>query len=123
MDGESEDTLTKAMPPAITWRGGLTPGYGTKRAPNYPKTVSNVWMPLPHEGRFCHFIVTRYSHGDTRVAVSICNSNGAHLSNRLDHSEGLTENVDERAQWFLDPEAFQAYKKQRAEGWIGECLP
>lgn len=78
-------------------------------------------MPIP-EGRFVHFVVTRYMDGDTRVAVSITDNNGAHLTNRLDHPDWLTAHVDERASWFLDPAAFKAYKKQRADGWLGECL-
>lgn len=82
--------------------------------------VFHTWIASRVSDAYYHFIVTRYSETDVRVAFELASREAGHISSRIDHVPGMLEDVDSRAEWYLSPEARDAYRSQRAQGWLGE---
>jgi hypothetical protein len=84
--------------------------------------VSDVWVSSRVSDAYYHFIVTRYSATDVRVAFELASREAGHITSRIDHVPGMAQDVDSRAEWYLDPQAMTAYRTQRLAGWIGETI-
>jgi len=64
---------------------------------------------------------TEGTHAESvRVAFELSTREAGHITNRIDHVEGMTQDVDSRAEWYLPVDARNAYRMQRSIGWNGE---
>ncbi len=85
--------------------------------------VSHVWVSSRVSDAYYHFIVTRgmATYPRVRVAFSLSSRESGHISSRIDYGgNAMVEDVDSRAQWYLDPEAFAAWSAQRTLGYLGD---
>jgi hypothetical protein len=85
-------------------------------------TVKHIWLASRVSDAYYHFVVTRFANQDIRIAFELASREAGHISSRIDHVPGMIQDVDSRAEWYLDPGARDAYRAQRAMGWTGECL-
>lgn len=85
------------------------------------KQINDVWVSSRVSDAYYHFIVTKYGSNDVRVAFELASLEAEHITNRIDHAPGMVQDVDSRAELYLDPDAWRAYSAQRASGWVGEC--
>lgn len=86
----------------------------------------DIWVSSRVCDAYYHFIITRlgaFGAECVRVAFELASREAGHITNRIDHADGMAEDVDSRAEWYLPIDARNAYRVQRSSGWTGEnCL-
>lgn len=82
-------------------------------------SVHHVWLASRVCDAYYHFTVTREGR-DTLVEFELASREAGHIASRIDHGgPEMVEDVDSRAIWYLDPEAFAAWRSQRRQGFLG----
>jgi len=82
--------------------------------------TTHHWLASRVCDAYYHFVVIRDDAG-TRVTFELASREAGHISSRIDHAGvAMSTDVDSRAAWYLDPEASAAWRRQRADGYVGD---
>lgn len=84
------------------------------------RSVQHAWLASRVSDAFYHFVITRSPKGCS-VAFELASREAGHIANRIDHcGEAMVTDVDSRVEWYLAPDARDAWRAQRALGYLGD---